>query len=82
MRRAWLLAVVSVFVVGALGTAIPACFKPDHPACAFSCIDPPHTCPSGFTCGSDNLCHAPNDPGLCVIELPDAAAPDAGAGAQ
>ena len=24
---------------------VPACFKPDHPACAFSCIDPPHTCP-------------------------------------
>jgi hypothetical protein len=81
MRRQWRLAALAVFVAvaGALGAAVPACFKPDHPACAFTCIDPPHTCPAGFTCGADNLCHDPNNPDICDIELPaDAAAPDAG----
>jgi hypothetical protein len=83
MRRhqRWPLAAVAVFlaVAGALGAAMPACFKPDHPACAFTCIDPPHTCPAGFTCGADNLCHDPNNAGICDIDAPaDAAAADSG----
>jgi hypothetical protein len=83
MRRTptWRLAALAVLVAvaGALGAALPACFKPDHPACAFTCIDPPHTCPPGFICGADNLCHDPNNSGICDIESPaDAAAPDAG----
>lgn len=79
MRRALHIAAVAVLAVAALGAAVPACFKPDHPACAFSCADAPHTCPSGYTCGADNLCHDPNSTGFCSIELVDAAIPDAGA---
>jgi len=78
MRQAWRLAVLVILAGAALGAALPACFKPDHPACAFSCIDPPHTCPAGYTCGADNLCHDPNNPGFCDLEMPDAAAPDEG----
>ncbi len=74
MRRA-LLAATLLGVTLAL--AAPACFKPDHPACAFSCIDPPHTCPSGYACGADNLCHDPNNLGTCAIVVTgDGAAPD------
>jgi hypothetical protein len=80
MRRAstWRLAALAVFVAGALGAAGPACFKPDHPPCAFTCIDPPHSCPAGFTCGADNLCHDPTNPGVCDLSpAGDGAAPDA-----
>ena len=79
MRRALHIAAAAVLAVAALGAAVPACFKPDHPACAFSCAAPPRTCTSGYTCGADNLCHDPNSTGFCVIEVADAAPPDAGA---
>lgn len=78
MRRAWRLAVLAVLASAALGAAVPACFNPVHPACAFTCFDPPHTCPAGYTCGADNLCHDPNNQGFCDIELPDAATEDEG----
>jgi hypothetical protein len=55
------------------------CFKPDHPACAFSCATPPHTCPTGFVCGADNLCHDPTSTGICAIST-DASASDADGG--
>jgi hypothetical protein len=55
------------------GLTVSACFTPDHPPCAFTCADPPHTCPSGYTCGADNLCHDPNNPGTCGIVLTDGA---------
>jgi hypothetical protein len=79
MRRA-LFAAAAILAAATLGAAVPACFKPDHPACAFSCADPPHTCPSGYTCGADNLCHDPLSTGFCLLEPLDAATPDAGAG--
>ena len=63
MRRMLLYAAAAILAVATLGAAVPACFKPDHPACAFSCADPPHTCPSGYTCGADNLCHDPLNTG-------------------
>lgn len=78
MRRV-LNAAAAILAVAVLGAAVPACFKPDHPACAFSCADPPHTCPSGYTCGADNLCHDPLNTGFCLLEPVDAATPDAGA---
>ena len=77
MRLSWRLATLAIVAAATLGAAMPACFKPQHPACAFTCIDPPHTCPSGYTCGADNLCHDPNNPGFCDIVLGDAAASDA-----
>ncbi len=79
MRRGLLYAAATILAVATLGAAVPACFKPDHPACAFSCADPPHACPSGYTCGADNLCHDPLNTGFCLIEPADAATPDAGA---
>jgi len=56
------------------------CFKPDRPACAFSCATPPHTCPQGFVCGEDNLCHDPNSAGVCTIMVTDAAPDDGSSG--
>lgn len=79
MRRILYVAATAIVALATLGAAVPACFKPDHPACAFSCADPPHTCPSGYTCGADNLCHDPLSTGFCLLEPADAATPDAGA---
>jgi hypothetical protein len=53
--------------LGGAGAA-SGCFHPDKPACAFSCVEPPYTCPDGFTCGADGLCHDPASTGLCTIE--------------
>jgi len=80
MRRTWTmqLAALAVFVAGALGAAVPGCFKPDHPPCAFTCIDPPHACPAGYTCGADNLCHDPNNPNFCDLSPAVDAAADSG----
>jgi hypothetical protein len=57
--------------------AVPGCFHPDKPSCAFSCVEPPHTCPSGFMCGADGLCHDPTSARVCTIDLVDAATADA-----
>ena len=73
MGRA-LIAACAVLIVAA---AAPGCFTPDKPSCAFSCLQPPHSCPSGFMCGADGLCHDPTSARVCTIELRDAAA-DAG----
>lgn len=68
---------VLAFSLWLLAAAAPGCFNPDHPACAFSCLSPPHTCPSGFTCGADNLCHDPTSTAICAIVPTDAAPADA-----
>jgi hypothetical protein len=76
MRRVWL----GAFALGAWAAAaagLTGCFHPDKPACAFSCAEPPHTCPTDFVCGADNLCHDPTSTGSCRIILGDAAT-DAG----
>jgi hypothetical protein len=74
---AWVLALAVAFAF-----AVPGCFHPDKPSCAFSCGEGARTCPAGYTCGSDNLCHNPNSTAVCLIELIDASAletaPDAG----
>jgi hypothetical protein len=76
MRPLWLVALA----VAALGAAagVGGCFNPDKPACAFSCAEAPHTCPAGFVCGADNLCHDPTSTGACGITFGDAAITDAG----
>ena len=63
-RRSQRLAIAFGLVLGTstwgtwlLGT--PGCFSPLKPACAFSCVEVPHTCPTDYTCGGDGFCHAP-----------------------
>ena len=74
MARARIAACAALLFVAA---AAPGCFHPDKPSCAFSCVEPPHACPTGFTCGDDGLCHDPTSAQVCLIDLVDAAATDA-----
>ena len=62
-----ILALAALVIVPVLST-VPACFKPDRPACAFSCADPSRSCPPGFVCGDDNICHDPLSPGVCDLD--------------
>jgi hypothetical protein len=78
MRRRWSIPFLAFLLAGAVLTTLPACFHPAQPACAFSCVAPPHSCPTGYTCGSDDLCHNDKNPGLCDI----GSAPDAGSDAR
>jgi hypothetical protein len=71
MRRLWLFG-LGLVALGAAGGAA-GCFSPDKPSCAFSCAEPPHTCPTGFVCGADNLCHDPTSAAACRITFSDAA---------
>ena len=79
MRRAGFALVVAACLFGA---GASGCFNPDRPACAFSCIEPPHTCPTGFTCGADNLCHDPTSTAFCGLDLADASTSDGADAAQ
>ena len=79
MRPVWLVA-LAVGAWASVAAGLTGCFHPDKPACAFSCADPPHTCPTGFVCGADNLCHDPTSSAACRITLDDAAT-DTGADA-
>lgn len=58
----WLLALFSLF---------SGCFSPRQPACAFACVAPPHSCPSGYTCGNDGICHSDNNQGECPLSGQD-----------
>jgi hypothetical protein len=72
MRRLALLAFAAV-----AASAAPGCFNPDQPPCAFTCAA--QSCPAGYTCGPDLICHNPDNPGECDISPPDASPPDAAA---
>jgi hypothetical protein len=63
MRR-WVLALL---LLAASGAAVVACFSPRQPACAFSCSDPPHPCPSGYSCAEDGFCHRDDGTGVCTL---------------
>ena len=76
MRRAGLAWTLVVGLMGS-GAALGGCFHPDQPACAFSCAQAPHTCPAGFVCGDDGLCHDPTSTRVCLIEITDASVSDA-----
>jgi hypothetical protein len=54
---------------------LTACFNPAQPGCAFSCATDGR-CPSGYSCGSDLICHRDDGQGSCAISA-DAAAGDA-----
>jgi len=63
----------------ALAAAGAACFHQRQPACAFSCVEPPHLCPTGYTCGASRICIRDDaDPALCTLRAPDAGATDDG----
>jgi hypothetical protein len=54
---------------------LASCFNPAQPGCAFSCAGD-GLCPSGYSCGSDLLCHRNDGQGTCAIQT-DAAPRDA-----
>jgi hypothetical protein len=72
LRRA---GVLFGLLLAAAAIALPACFNPQQPGCAFSCAGD-GLCPSGYTCGSDQLCHRDDGQGSCSIPT-DAAPADA-----
>ncbi|HVV50055.1 MAG TPA: hypothetical protein VHO06_10385 [Polyangia bacterium] len=73
-RRAGVLALgLALVVLAAAG--LTACFNPDQPGCAFSCASD-GLCPSGYSCGSDRVCHRTDGQGSCPVPA-DAAATDA-----
>ena len=45
---------------------LTACFNPAQPGCAFSCASD-GICPSGYSCGSDLICHRNDGQGTCSI---------------
>ena len=53
---------------------LTACFNPAQPGCAFSCAGD-GICPSGYSCGTDLICHREDGQGTCSI--PTDAATDA-----
>lgn len=54
---------------------LTACFNPSQPGCAFSCAGD-GICPSGYSCGTDLICHRNDGQGTCSIQT-DAATSDA-----
>ena len=54
---------------------LASCFNPAQPGCGFSCAGD-GLCPSGYTCGSDLICHRTDGQGVCAIPT-DAAPKDA-----
>ncbi|HTB57201.1 MAG TPA: hypothetical protein VLC06_04980 [Polyangia bacterium] len=61
-------------------TPISACFNPAQPGCAFSCAGD-GSCPSGYSCGNDLICHRDDGQGTCLIQT-DAATDMAGIDAK
>ncbi len=53
---------------------LTACFNPAQPGCAFSCAGD-GVCPSGYSCGTDLICHRDDGQGTCSIQA-DAATTD------
>ena len=54
-----------VVVLGGAAVGSTACFDPKQPACAFSCAAD-GLCPSGYSCGTDQLCHRDDGQGSCT----------------
>jgi hypothetical protein len=75
-RSAWRRLAPPLRLALLLGTVpLASCFNPAQPACAFSCAGD-HLCPSGYSCGSDLICHRDDGQGACAITS-DAAPTDA-----
>ena len=74
MRR--ILSVLSaIALLVAAAAALPACFSPEEPACAFRCDDSANNqnrCPENYTCQADGYCHKNGTSSVCPY--PDASA--------
>jgi hypothetical protein len=46
---------------------LTACFNPTQPGCAFACAGD-GLCPSGYSCGTDRICHRDDGQGTCSIQ--------------
>jgi len=66
---------LAILLLGVL--ALPACFSPDEPPCAFSCGDN-NLCPNDYQCLADGYCHLHGQPGDCKYPDASAAATDGG----
>lgn len=54
-----------------LATALPGCFQPDLPVCAFRCgtdVGNGRRCPESYTCQADDYCHLNGSTGACPWE--------------
>jgi hypothetical protein len=69
--------VVAVAATAAAGAALPGCFSPRQPGCAFSCAAD-GICPADYTCGDDGFCHRDDGQGFCTLTPQNDAAQDAG----
>jgi len=67
-------------VLAAAAVALPACFSPRQPACAFSCVTD-GLCPADYHCADDGVCHRDDGQGICTLLPQIDAAQDAGADA-
>ena len=73
--RNWL---VGAALLAAFASTALSCFDLKKPPCAFSCAQPPHTCPQDYTCGDDGLCYRNGaDPTKCALTPPGDAGTDA-----
>ena len=71
------LVVLAALALGGQVGAPLACFSLQQPPCAFTCVDPPHTCPENYTCGTDFLCHKKGSTVMCGLTPPDTGEMDA-----
>jgi hypothetical protein len=69
-RRLGAGAVVMASIMSALALSPVACFSLKEPPCAFTCVEPPHRCPSNYTCGDDGLCHRVGVATMCPLAPP------------
>jgi hypothetical protein len=70
-----------VLLAAAAVAALPGCFSPRQPACAFSCATD-GLCPGDYHCADDGLCHRDDGQGMCTLAPQLDAAQDAGADAS
>ena len=74
-RTKTLWTVVRLVLLLLAAARLTACFNPAQPGCAFSCAGD-GICPSGYSCGTDLICHRDDGQGICSIQT-DAATSDA-----
>jgi hypothetical protein len=74
--RAILCVLAFMVALGGL-CALPGCFEPDQPPCAYACGDN-GLCPTDYQCLPDGYCHLHGQPGSCLYPDASAALTDGG----